>query len=89
MPGGSQPPFEHVPPPSAANGSGVLQPPVGAGAPDPVDGAKPGGNHCPFEQMPPPSDANGSTPVHPEEEPPPPIVVERSADGVLRSPAEL
>jgi hypothetical protein len=37
MPGGSQPPFQHVPPPMPANGSGVVQP-VGGGVdpPDPV-----------------------------------------------------
>ena len=31
MPGGSQPPFQHVPPPMFANGSAVAQPVGGAG----------------------------------------------------------
>ena len=36
MPGGNQPPFQHVPPPMFANGSGVVQPVGGVDPPDPV-----------------------------------------------------
>ena len=36
MPGGNQPPFQHVPPPMFANGSGVVQPVGGVDPPDAV-----------------------------------------------------
>jgi len=80
MPGGSHPPFTHVPPPIAANGSGVAHPdddvgggvgggelPGGAVPLPPVD-VMPGGSHPPFTQVPPPIAANGSGVAHPDDD---------------------
>src|SRR5262249_36516965 len=51
----------HRPPPSATNGSGVMQPPgVGAGGGGVGVGTMPGGNHPPFTHVPPPKATKGS-----------------------------
>jgi len=69
MPGGYQPPFAQVPPPSATNGSGVVQPPdtgaglgveVGAGTGAGDGDTIVGGNQPPLMQTPPPIATNGS-----------------------------
>jgi len=72
-PGGNQPPFQHVPPPSETNGSGVAHvllttgavgarvgTGAGLGAAFPPGGTIPGGSQPPFQHTPPPIVANGS-----------------------------
>ena len=74
IPGGNQPPLQHVPPPIEANGLVPLHVPdegagagagAGVGVTVGVPGqAIPGGSHPPLQQVPPPSPANGSDVVH-------------------------
>ena len=60
---GRHPPLMQVPPPDAANGSGVEQV-VCCGT------CEPGGSQPPFTHVPPPIDVNGSGVVHPPGLPP-------------------
>jgi hypothetical protein len=74
IPGGNHPALQHVPPPSTANGSGVVHELPAGGGDDGGGGGgggiggetgatlhtMPGGSHPPLQHVPPPSTPNGS-----------------------------